>query len=130
MPVRTYGEPYAHKFCAVDIFWKITCRQAISPVVKFHPVLGRGFYDSVGDIDFYQMALSQSESPILHERIILLNTIYKIALESLAIKFFSDKVIHLYQIGLISNRLFVCGVFCEFSYNLRIFHSYRRHHYR
>ena len=87
-------------------------------------MLGRGFYDSVGDIDFYQMSLSQSESPILHERIILLNTIYKLALESLAIRFFSDKVIHLYQIGLISNRLFVCGVFCGFSYNLRIFHSY------
>ena len=87
-------------------------------------MLGRGFYDSVGDIDFYQMSLSQSESPILHERIILLNTIYKIALESLAIRFLSDKVIHLYQIGLISNRLFVCGGFCGFSYNLRIFHSY------
>ena len=42
-PVRIYGEPYAHKFCAIDIFWKITCRQAISHVVKFHHVLGRGF---------------------------------------------------------------------------------------
>ena len=51
-PVRIYGEPYAHKFCAVDIFWKITCRRAISPVVKLHHVLGSGFYDSVADIDF------------------------------------------------------------------------------
>ena len=42
-PVRIYGEPYAHKFCAVVIFWKITRRQAISPVAKFHHVLGRGF---------------------------------------------------------------------------------------
>ena len=43
MPVRIYGEPYAHKFCTVDIFWNITRRQAISPVAKFHHVLGRGF---------------------------------------------------------------------------------------
>ena len=42
-PVRIYGEPYAHKFCAVDIFWNITRRQAILPVAKFHYVLGRGF---------------------------------------------------------------------------------------
>ena len=42
-PVRTYGEPYAHKYCAVDIFWKITRRQAISPVAKFDQVLGRCF---------------------------------------------------------------------------------------
>ena len=62
-PVRIYGEPYAHKFCAVDNFWNITRRQAISTVIKFHHVLGRG-------IDFYQMSLSQSESIILHESII------------------------------------------------------------
>ena len=42
-PVRTYGEPYAHKFYTVDIFLNITRRQAISPVAKFHHVLGRGF---------------------------------------------------------------------------------------
>ena len=42
-PVRIYGETYAHKFCAVDIFWNITRHQAISPVAKFRHVLGRGF---------------------------------------------------------------------------------------
>ena len=42
-PVRIHGEPYAHKFCAVFIFWNITRRQAISPVAKFYHVLGRGF---------------------------------------------------------------------------------------
>ena len=42
-PVRIYGEPYEHKFCAVDIFWNITRHQAISPVAKFQYVLGRGF---------------------------------------------------------------------------------------
>ena len=41
--VRIDGEPYAHKFCAVDIFWNITRCQAISPVAKFRHVLGRGF---------------------------------------------------------------------------------------
>ena len=30
MPVRIYGETYAHKFCTVDIF-------SISPVVKQYP---------------------------------------------------------------------------------------------
>ena len=30
-------------FCAVDIFWNIIRRQAISPVSKFHHVLRRGF---------------------------------------------------------------------------------------
>ena len=42
-PVRIYGETYVYKFCAVDIFWNITRHQAISPVAKFHHVLGRGF---------------------------------------------------------------------------------------
>ena len=73
-PVRIYGEPYAHKFCTVDIFWNITRRQAISPVANSHHVLGRGFmiqHDSW--FDFYQMSLSQSESTILHESIIFIN---------------------------------------------------------
>ena len=53
-------------------FWNITRHQAISPVAKFHHVLGRGFMiRSTGDIDFYQMSLGQSESTILHESIIL-----------------------------------------------------------
>ena len=30
------------------------------------------FHDSAGDIDFYQMSLSQSESPILHKSIIFM----------------------------------------------------------
>ena len=42
-PVRIHGEPYAHKFWAVNICWNITHRQAISPIAKFHQVLGRGF---------------------------------------------------------------------------------------
>ena len=41
--VRIYGDPYAHKFCTVDILWNITRRQAISPVAKFHHLLGHGF---------------------------------------------------------------------------------------
>ena len=38
-PVIIYGEPDAHKFCAVDIFWNISRRQAILPVAKFHHVV-------------------------------------------------------------------------------------------
>ena len=68
-PVRIYGEPYAHKFCAVDNFWNITRRQVISPIATFHHVLGRGFV--IPRFDFYQMSPSQAESTILHESIIL-----------------------------------------------------------
>ena len=68
-PVRIYGEPYVHKFWAVDIFWNITRRQAISPIAKFH--VRAWFHDSASDVDFYQMSLSQLESSILHESIIL-----------------------------------------------------------
>ena len=42
-PVRIYGEPYAHKIYAVNIFLNIIRRQVISPVAKYHHVLGRGF---------------------------------------------------------------------------------------
>ena len=66
--VRIYGEPYAH-FCTVDIVWIITRRQAISPVAKSDHVLGCCLMIR-GDIDFYQMFFSQSESTILHQRII------------------------------------------------------------
>ena len=54
----------------------------ISPVVKqYHPLpfsitcYRAWIHDSVGDIDFYQKSLSQSESTILHESIIFDNII-------------------------------------------------------
>ena len=40
--IRIYGEPFAHKFCAVDIFFNITRRQVTSPVAMFHHVSARG----------------------------------------------------------------------------------------
>ena len=43
MSVRIFDVPYTNKFCAVNIFWNITCRQAISLVAKFYHVLRRGF---------------------------------------------------------------------------------------
>ena len=63
-PVRIYGEPYAHKFCVVDIFWNITRNHAISPPVKFTLRVRALCHDSAGDIDFDQMSLSQSEITI------------------------------------------------------------------
>ena len=68
-PVRIYGEPYAHKFCAVDIFWNITRCQVLSHVRAW-------FHDSVGDIYFNQMSLDQSESTILHGSKILIRMNY------------------------------------------------------
>ena len=47
-------------------FWNITRRHAISPVAKFHDVLGHGFMIQRVILIFYQMSLSQSESTILH----------------------------------------------------------------
>ena len=71
--VRIYGEPYAHKFCAVDIF--LEYHQSTSNITRCQvPSRVRAwFHDSAGDIDFYQMSLSQSESTILHESIIYRN---------------------------------------------------------
>ena len=69
MPVKFYGEPYAHKFSGVNIFWNITHRQAISPVAKFDHLLGHGFMIQRVILIFNQMFLSQSESTILHESI-------------------------------------------------------------
>lgn len=43
----------------------ITHRQVILPVAKFHLL----FNDTAGDIDFYYMCLSRSESAILHKSI-------------------------------------------------------------
>ena len=60
----------------------INCAQSII-FLEYHPQssnitrcqvpsrVGLWFHDSVGDNDFYQMSLSQSESTILHESIIL-----------------------------------------------------------
>ena len=48
----------------------------ISPIVKHNNPLQVPsgvrvwFHDSAGDIDFYQMSISQSESTILHESIL------------------------------------------------------------
>ena len=69
--VRIYGEPYAHKFCAVDIFWNISRRLAISPVAKFCHVLGRGLMTQRVILIFIKCLSGQSESTILHESIII-----------------------------------------------------------
>ena len=72
-PVRIYGEPYAHKFCAVDNFQILEYHPSSSNITRSHvPSRVRAwFHDSAGVIDFYQMSLSQSEKTILHESIIL-----------------------------------------------------------
>ena len=52
-PVRIYGEPYAHKFCTVDIFGNINCyKQYVTHWHSLH-MLGYGLMiRSAGDIDF------------------------------------------------------------------------------
>ena len=58
MLVRIYDEPYMHKFCAVDTFLNITHLQAMSPVAKFHHLLGRGFHELADVIDFYYIPIN------------------------------------------------------------------------
>ena len=67
-PVRIYGEPYAHKFCAVDIFWNISRRQAILPVAKFHHVLGRGFINQRVMLIFIK-CLSANQNQPFHMKV-------------------------------------------------------------
>ena len=70
MPVRMYGELYTHKICAVDFFFyhPSSINFICCPSTSHAKV---GFHDSAGDIDFYKMSLSQSESTIFHKHIIL-----------------------------------------------------------
>ena len=68
-PVRIYNEPYAHKFCAVDIFGYITRRQANIISCQVPSRVRAWFHDSASDIYFDQMSLSQSYSATLHESI-------------------------------------------------------------
>ena len=70
MAVRIYGEPYTHKFCAVDVLEYHPSSSNITHCQVPLCVTARS-HDLVGDIDFYQMSFSQSESTILHESIIL-----------------------------------------------------------
>ena len=46
-------------------FWNINCRQAISPVAKFYPVLKRSFMISAGDIDFIKY-LSANQNQLFY----------------------------------------------------------------
>ena len=65
-PVRVYGEPYAH-----GIY--VEYNPSSSNITRCQvPLRVRTwFHHSAGDIDFYKMSLSQWESTILHESIIL-----------------------------------------------------------
>ena len=51
-------------------FWNITRRQAISPVAKFHHVLGRGFMIQRVILIFIKCLSANQKSTILHERMI------------------------------------------------------------
>ena len=65
--VRIYGKPYAHKFCAVDIFLEYHPSSSNITRCQVPSRVRAWFHDSSGDIDFYQMPLSQSESTNLYE---------------------------------------------------------------
>ena len=74
-PVRIYSEPYKHKFCAVHIF--LEYHPTSSNITRYQVSLRvrAWLHDSAGDIDFYQMSFSQSESIILHLSIIMMKYI-------------------------------------------------------
>ena len=47
-------------------FWNITCRQVISPVIKFHNVLGRGFMIQRMNLILLKCLSASQKSIILH----------------------------------------------------------------
>ena len=67
-PVTIYGEPYAHKFCEVAIFWNIDRRQAISPVAKFYHVLRRGFMTQRVILIFIK-CLSANQNQLFYKKV-------------------------------------------------------------
>jgi hypothetical protein len=54
-------EPCTHNLCACDIFHNVTRRQVILPVARYDHHRGCGFLSSVGNINFFQMFLGQSD---------------------------------------------------------------------
>ena len=78
-PVRIYGESYAHKFCALDIFLEYHTSSSNITHCQVPSSVRAWFHDSTGDIDFYQMSPSPSESTILHESIILIKVLLRLA---------------------------------------------------
>ena len=71
-PIRIYDEPYEHKFCAVHIFFNITRRQAISPVAKFHHVLGTGFMIQRVILIFIK-CLSANQNQLFYMKVLYMN---------------------------------------------------------
>ena len=59
--VRIYGEPNAHPFCTVDIFWEYHPRSNNITHCYDTSRVRAWFNHSASVIDFYQMSLSQSE---------------------------------------------------------------------
>ena len=54
---KIYGEPYAHKFYAVDIFLEYHPSSSNITRCQVPSRVRAWFHDSAGDIDFYQMSL-------------------------------------------------------------------------
>ena len=73
--------------------WNITHSVAISLVAKFHHVLRHGFMIQGVINDFYKMSLSQSESTILHERMMKLIILLFITVQLLEYKLQQEKII-------------------------------------
>ena len=67
--LRIYGEQYAHQFCVVKTFLEYHPPGSFIPRCQIPSLTREWFYEWVGDIDFYKMFPSQSESTIFHESI-------------------------------------------------------------
>ena len=72
MPFRIFDVPYMQKFCTVNI---LEYHPSSSNTCTTHShvlsCVRAWFRDSAGNMDFYQISFSQSESTISHESIIL-----------------------------------------------------------
>ena len=63
MQVKINGEPFAHKFCTVDIFGEYY--SLLSNITSCQSRVSARFCNSASNTDFYQMFLSQTA--ILHD---------------------------------------------------------------
>ena len=68
--VRISGEPFAHQFCAVDIFLNYHPPSSNITRCQVPSRVGACFHDSADDIDFHQMLLSQLKRVIFNDIIL------------------------------------------------------------
>ena len=88
-PVRIYGEPYAHKFCVVDIFCNITrCQDQLR--------VGAWFHYSAGNILIFIKCFSANQNQLFFKKVKYINLVHDSHLDHKI--FASTKWLERYQV--------------------------------